>query len=318
MEVKIQRIHTADYPAVADIINLLEAPWQTNAEAIRQEDIDAVATGSIVYHHVAVEDGRIVGHAVLRGSANSSLPQPYSLELRVHPDFRRRGIAGLLWRRIHEDLEDLRVTSLRVWVRERYPEGLAFARKCGFVEVKRTGLWTLSLADADVGSLRDALMRIYAMEITLTTLAEERERRPQCLDELHSLRNAVDADIPAAEPYPAISAEAFEREAENAWTDGFLIARRADLYLGMSCLYPNPVDPLELHQAITGVRKEYRGQGIATALKARSLQKALESGFARITTYVDSTNIPMLALNKKLGFVGGNDAVLLERSRCHL
>jgi len=28
---------------------------------------------------------------------------------------------------------------------------------------------------------------------------------------------------------------------------------------------------------------------------------------------VDSTNIPMTALNRKLGFSGGNDAVLMER-----
>jgi hypothetical protein len=45
----------------------------------------------------------------------------------------------------------------------------------------------------------------------------------------NSLRNAVDADIPAVEPYPVLSLEEFVREAESAWTEGFLIAKRGDL-----------------------------------------------------------------------------------------
>ena len=119
--------------------------------------------------------------------------------------------------------------------------------------------------------------------------------------------SAADADIPAAEPYPVLSFEDFVRETESAWTDGFLIARRGDEYIGLSCLSRSNVDVLELNQAITGVRADWRYQGVATALKARGIQLARDSGYARIVTYVDSTNVPMAALNQKLGFVGGKD-----------
>ena len=313
MGVQVRPLGAEDYHAVAGIINLVEAPWQTNEDEARQEDEDATAAGGTVCHHVAIEDGRAVGHGVVRGGAGPFHPQHYQLELRVHPERRGHGVGQLLWQRLQEELGGLRPTSVSVWVRERSPEGLTFTRRRGFIEVRRSGPWTLAVAEADISALLTALERAAASRLVLTTLAEETERRPQCLPALHRLRVAVDADIPAVEPYPVLSLEDFVREAGNASAEGFLIARRGEEYVGLSCLSQSPVDPSELHQAITGVRADCRHQGVATALKARGVQLAHERGYARIVTYVDSTNVPMAALNLKLGFVGGNDAVLMER-----
>lgn len=307
MGVRVRPLGAEDYQAVVGIINLVEAPWQTNADETRREDEDAAAAGGAVRHYAAVEEGSVIGHGVVRGGANSDRPHSYQLELRVHPDRRGRGAGHLLWQRLREDLDGLKPASMRVWVRERCPEGLAFARSCGFVEVSRAGPWTLAVTEADVNTL------LPDSGLVLTTLAEERKRRPECLPALHRLRVALDADIPSAEPYPVLSLADFVREAESAWAEGFLIARRGDEYVGLSCLGRSPVDPGELHQTITGVRADCRHQGIATALKAHGVRLAQERGYARIVTYVDTTNAPMAALNQKLGFVGGNDAVLMER-----
>ena len=312
MGVQVRPLRAEDYQAVAGIINLVEAPWQTNEDETRREDEDAAAASGTACHHAAVEEERVIGHGVVRGGAGSDRPQPYQLELRVHPERRGRGAGHLLWQRLREELSDLPQNSVHAWVRERCPEGLAFARRCGFAEVSRAGPWTLVVAEADVNALLPALERAVASGLILTTLAEERKRRPECLPALHRLRVAVDADIPVTEPYPVLSLADFVREAENAWADGFLIARRGDEYVGLSCLGQSPVDPTELHQTITGVRADCRHQGVATALKARGAQLARERGYARIVTYVDSTNAPMAALNQKLGFIGGNDAVLME------
>ena len=315
MGVQVRPLGAEDYQPVAGIINMVEAPWQTNAEETRQEDEDMIAAGGTVCHHVAVADGQVVGHGIVRGGAGPSHPQPYRLELRVHPERRGHGVGQLLWQRLQEDLGGLLPTAVRAWVRERSPEGLTFAQRRGFAEVSRNGPWTLAVAEADISTLLTAVERAAISGLVLTTLVAERERRPECLPALHRLRASVDADIPAVEPYPVLSLEDFVREAGNAWADGFLIARRGEEYVGLSCLSESSVDPLELHQAITGVRADCRHQGIATALKARGVQLARERGYARIVTYVDSTNAPMTALNQKMAFVGGNDAVLMER-RC--
>ena len=54
---------------------------------------------------------------------------------------------------------------------------------------------------------------------------------------------------------------------------------------------------------LTGVRREYRGQGVAYALKLRAIDAALARGCPLILTENHEDNAPMRAINKKLGFV---------------
>jgi GNAT superfamily N-acetyltransferase len=54
---------------------------------------------------------------------------------------------------------------------------------------------------------------------------------------------------------------------------------------------------------LTGVLREYRGQGIALALKLRTLDAAIGRGCPLILTENHEDNVPMRAINKKLGFV---------------
>jgi GNAT superfamily N-acetyltransferase len=61
--------------------------------------------------------------------------------------------------------------------------------------------------------------------------------------------------------------------------------------------------PSSLSQHLTGVRRAYRRQGIALALKLRTIEYAREHGFERILT--NSDNPAMRALNRKLGFRAG-------------
>jgi RimJ/RimL family protein N-acetyltransferase len=58
-----------------------------------------------------------------------------------------------------------------------------------------------------------------------------------------------------------------------------------------------------LYQGITGPRREYRGRGLARALKLRTIEYARAQGKREIRTWNDTLNAPMLAINVKLGFV---------------
>ena len=53
---------------------------------------------------------------------------------------------------------------------------------------------------------------------------------------------------------------------------------------------------------ITGVAREYRGQGVALALKVKALETAKARGCTLILTENHEDNAPMRAINKKLGF----------------
>lgn len=54
---------------------------------------------------------------------------------------------------------------------------------------------------------------------------------------------------------------------------------------------------------LTTVRPSYRGKGVASALKTWAMMDSLNRGLTRLLTRVDEKNIPMRALNKKLGFL---------------
>ncbi len=58
-----------------------------------------------------------------------------------------------------------------------------------------------------------------------------------------------------------------------------------------------------MYNMITGVHPDYRGRKIALALKLLTLRYAKQAGAAYIRTNNDSENAPMLALNRKLGYV---------------
>ena len=53
---------------------------------------------------------------------------------------------------------------------------------------------------------------------------------------------------------------------------------------------------------LCGVRRPYRGRGLALLLKSHSLRRAAELGATIALTDNDETNAPMLAVNQRLGY----------------
>ncbi len=84
--------------------------------------------------------------------------------------------------------------------------------------------------------------------------------------------------------------------------EGYMIAKDRDRYVGVSVVWRSESDPRGLYQGNTGVIREYRGRGIAMALKLRVLDYAKNKGYERVKTWNDSTNAAMLGINMKLGF----------------
>jgi RimJ/RimL family protein N-acetyltransferase len=70
----------------------------------------------------------------------------------------------------------------------------------------------------------------------------------------------------------------------------------------MSNVFRVDTEPGVLQQDDTGVIREYRGRGIATALKLKVIEYGKKNGYRVIKTWNDSVNEAMLAVNIKLGF----------------
>jgi GNAT superfamily N-acetyltransferase len=64
-----------------------------------------------------------------------------------------------------------------------------------------------------------------------------------------------------------------------------------------------PVERGEVWTGFTASDRDYRGRGIAQAVKNESVGQAIELGVTSIRTGNDAENEPMLAINRKLGYV---------------
>jgi len=73
--------------------------------------------------------------------------------------------------------------------------------------------------------------------------------------------------------------------------------------VGLSYLHRRPEQPEVLSQNLTGVLREYRGRGIAMALKLQTVRYAREHGYREIRTGNDARNRPMLRINEAMEFV---------------
>ncbi len=72
-------------------------------------------------------------------------------------------------------------------------------------------------------------------------------------------------------------------------------------YVGFSDLFDDGKNGMMA--GLTGVRREYRNRGIATALKLSGFRYASANGFKSITTFNSAENAAIAAVNKHLGFI---------------
>ena len=54
---------------------------------------------------------------------------------------------------------------------------------------------------------------------------------------------------------------------------------------------------------MTGVRRDWRGRGIARALKAAEIAWAIDNGYERLETQNEERNEPIRRLNERYGYV---------------
>jgi GNAT superfamily N-acetyltransferase len=200
---------------------------------------------------------------------------------------------------------------------ESQPALAAYVERLGFHELFRSWEFSLDTRDFDLSRFAEAAERAAGHEITITTLAEERARGADWLPRLHELHAAITRDIPLpGHPHPAPGLVWFERyacELPVSIPDAYFIAVDGERYVGESCLHRVEAAPGELSQKTTGVLSEYRGYGIAVALKLRTIAYARQHGYTRIWTGVESNNPSMLAINTKLGFVQGPGVIVFEK-----
>ena len=81
-----------------------------------------------------------------------------------------------------------------------------------------------------------------------------------------------------------------------------IVAVDGDMYVGSTDIHLFPKsDPFKAWTGSLGVLKDYRRQGIATALKVKAIEKLRDKGVKQVRTDNEENN-PMYKINVALGF----------------
>jgi RimJ/RimL family protein N-acetyltransferase len=289
-----------DYERVAEIINFYE-PEPVTVERLQEWDAHDFE-GQINRRTVAVDsDGHIVGYGAVMHTPWMKAGN-FLLQALVDPAHCKQGIGTC----IHTDNLDFarenEATSANTWVFEDQPQSVRFAEKHGFTVERHIFESTVDLKSYDESHFAGVIEGVEASGICLFSLADV-GNTIEALQKLWDVNYRTYLDDPASSgEFPNF--EEFQKVTSEAWfrPDGQLLAADGDTYIGLSAVGYFK-DSNSAYNMMTGLLPAYRGRKIAQALKLLSIRAALRWGADYIRTNNDSQNAPMLAINRKLGYV---------------
>jgi GNAT superfamily N-acetyltransferase len=239
-----------------------------------------------------------------------------SVEVAVDPVLRRKGIGSRLFAQARAYALAHQATRLEAEVQDRDPTWLRFARLRGF-QVDRHAIESrLELAQFNQQAFSGVVDAVTQSGIRFFTLGEagNTEANQRTLYEM-SKRNSF--DIPGHEgvfpTFDVYRTAAFQ--ASFFRPEGLFIAAVEDRWIGQTSIsyYEATNSTYTQH---TGVDREYRGRNIALALKLLGIAWGRRIGAAYTRTHNDESNLPILTINRRLGFkpIGGYYRILCDLS----
>ncbi|MEM7033216.1 MAG: GNAT family N-acetyltransferase [Chloroflexota bacterium] len=290
-----------DYPAVVEINNLIWLVEPTTVEELSTADQHRDPKCN---HErwVAEQDGVIVGTAQYDQLAGRYHPDKYWLEIEVHPDYQRQGIGTALYEQVINGVQAHNPWLARVAFQGNMTAAHHFLERYGYAEEWRSWDWKLDVPNYQPPAEASALLvqlEEEGFEIrTYTELADDPDRSRR----LYELHESTRQDAPFPDPATAWPYEAYLATLESGLDpDGYFVAIHKGDYVALSVIEKE--DPgEEVDTGWTGVRKDYRGRGLALALKLKVIEYAKEKGHPIIWTTNNSLNYPMMAINQKIGY----------------
>lgn len=289
-----------DGHAIVELINAVDPP----EERITLEEFrfgEALRKPEEAFSRlVAVADDRLV--AVSTCGNSTTLPMDrFRLTVRVHPEYRRRGIGTDLEQRqrAFAAAEGGRELAASAW--ESDGGSRAFLERLGYREAYRRFESELDLTEFDWTPHRGWQDRLAEAGVGLLTFAQagdtERNRR-----RLYDLTERIADDVPYPDGRPRFSYEDMVKyfKAPGFTTEALFLAADGERWVGLTGLFLPEGRPA--YTFLTGVEREYRGRGVAIALKLASIAHAQRQGCTAMRTTNDTVNTAILTLNERLGY----------------
>ncbi|MEM7586783.1 MAG: GNAT family N-acetyltransferase [Acidobacteriota bacterium] len=254
--------------------------------------------------------GEPVAVATYGHDAMALHPRKLLIDLRVAPEHQGRGYGARLYDHLRQEAASVAPISFEAMTRDDLPRAVRFLEDRGFELRQRQASSELDLAAFDPAPYRPLRERLARRGFALRTwrqLADE----PGAEQRLYELSHDIYPDVPWHTDGSPIAFDFWiqsYRDNPDLLPDCLVVAidEASDRWVALSQIWASQASRTLFFTGLTGVLREARRQGLATAVKVETLrnlaaaQPAHPRGpFVRTQNYEHN---PMLTINRRLGF----------------
>jgi mycothiol synthase len=211
---------------------------------------------------------------------------------------RRHGVATAMYEAISVWARERDLDSIEVPVVDNDPESYAFAQRRGFVEERREKGVVLELAEIEPPPVEPP------ESVEIVTWAE----RPELARGMYEVALEAYPDIPGSEDDKIEPFEdwlAHDMQGSGDKPGATFVALAGKEVVGYAKFSLTTAQPVTAHHDLTGVKRAWRGRGVARALKATQIGWAKANGYEELRTRNDERNAPIRRLNQHFGYRPG-------------
>jgi GNAT superfamily N-acetyltransferase len=302
--VSIREIYEDELPRWVAVVNATQ-PEPVREEGVIADFLDWKRQAPQTVWLLAEEGEAAVGAGRLTPGWHSP-PGVARADVRVLPAARRRGIGSELLDELQRRADALHAPTLELEVRDDDPGSLSWTEQQGFREVGRSVRLALDLTAIEEPAV-DA-----PDGIEVVTWAE----RPELARGIYDVACEAYPDEPGSGDAEMESFEGWlsqDMQGSGDRADAVFVALAGDEVAGYAKLAMS-VRPGYVMHDMTGVKRSFRGRGIASALKRAEIAWAKREGFHTLETFNDELNGPIRSLNEKHGYRPATGSVTLRRT----
>ncbi|CAM3294773.1 N-acetyltransferase domain-containing protein [Deinococcus saxicola] len=251
---------------------------------------------------MAEAGGQITGIAHLFFFAFNS-PGFLSAHVMVAPEHRGRGVGRALWQTVQAEAGRLGASNLSSGVSDTDAESLAWVGRRGFVQHLRRFASSLDLTAFDETRFQADSERAAAQGVTFMDMAGADETTLNRYLNFVADRLTETPDLAGHPRWPLAQVREILRLGSDPRPGWLVLARGPDgEWLGLTAMVL-VFGGQAAYNELTAVHPSARRHGLALPLKLEAIRRARAAGIGTMRTNNHSQNAPMLAVNKRLGFV---------------
>jgi GNAT superfamily N-acetyltransferase len=282
-------------------LQLFNTVWPQHA--VTMAEVDSFKRAAVAHaDYVAVLDGEPAGSGFV--AILPQRPTVGSVLLTVLADRRHRGVGTALYRDLSRWCAAHDVETIEAPVEADDEESLGYAQLRGFIEIERYSKRVLQLS----GLVAPAIKPPSGVEIV--SWADQ----PEVARGIYAVAVEAYADVPGSDEVmePFEDWLAHDMQGSGDRPDATFVALAGDEVVGYAKFSLTAAQPAVAFHDMTGVKRAWRGRGIAAALKRAQIGWAKANGYERLETGNEERNEPIRRLNASLGYRERPGRVLLR------